>query len=119
MEQINKLGANLIAFCPQRPEFLKQMESKYGITFDILRDEGNSYAAEVGLRYTLPDYLQEIYLTFPIDLPRLNGEPSWTLPMPTRYVVGKDGIIVAADFDADYTQRPEPEKTIQDLEKLH
>ena len=118
MDEITELGANLVAICPQRPEFLKQMREKHGLTFDILRDEGNQYAAELGLRHPLPDYLQEIYQGFKLDLPRLNGEPSWTLAMPARYVVVQSGIIKVADFDPDYTRRPEPEKTIADIRRL-
>ena len=94
------------------------MREKNGLTFDILRDEGNSYAEQLGLRYTLPAYLQEFYMQFPLDLPRINGEPSWTLPMPARYVVNKSGIIVTADYDPDYTTRPEPVKILEDLARI-
>ena len=108
----------MVALCPQRPEFLKQMREKHGIEFDILRDEGNEIADKFGLRFQLPEYLQELYMQFPLDLPRVNGEDSWTLPMPARYVVGQDGIIKAADYDPDYKRRPEPEKTIDDLKNI-
>jgi peroxiredoxin len=118
MPEIQKNGANLVAFCPQRPEFLKQMREKNGLSFDILQDKENQYSEKLGLRFTLPDYLQEIYQNFKIDLPRINGEPSWTLAMPARYVVNQDGMITAADFDPDYTRRPEPEKILQDLKKI-
>ena len=118
MSEIQKIGANLVAFCPQRPEFLKQMRKKHGLSFAILHDNENRYSEKLGLRFTLPDYLQEIYKSFQIDLPRFNGEPSWSLPMSARYVVNQDGIITAADFDPDYTSRPEPEKTLLDLRKI-
>lgn len=114
-----KNRATLVAVCPQRPEFLRQMQEKNGLTFDILRDEGNRYAEQLGLCFTLPEYLQDIYTKFRIDLPRLNGEPSWTLAMPARYVVNQAGVIVAADYDPDYTNRPEPAKTLEDLVRIH
>lgn len=118
MSEIEELGANMVAFCPQRPEFLKQMQKKYGLRFDILRDQDNQYSAKFGLRHTLPDYLQEIYQSFGIDLPRVNGEPSWSLAMPARYIVNTDGVVTAADYNADYTNRPEPEKILEDLKKI-
>ena len=94
------------------------MKEKHNIEFDILRDEGNLYAEKMGLRFALPDYLREVYLTFPVDLPRLNGDDSWTLAMPARYVVGKNGTIVAADYDPDYRYRPEPEETVEALREI-
>lgn len=94
------------------------MREKHGLSFDILRDEANQYSKKLGLRFILPDYLQEIYRNFKIDLPRVNGEPSWSLAMPARYVIDREGVITAADFDPDYTTRPEPEKTLEDLRNL-
>lgn len=118
MPKIQERGANIVAFCPQRPEFLKQMRDKYDLTMDILRDEGNTYAEKLGLRFVVPEYLQEVYLKIPLDLPRLNGDSSWSLAMPARYVVNQAGTIVAADYAADYTNRPEPEKTLEDLDLI-
>jgi hypothetical protein len=38
--------------------------------------------------------------------------------MPARYVLDKEGIIRAADVNADYTIRPEPSETVSQLRKL-
>ena len=118
MAGLKGLGADLIAISPQRPEFLRQMRQKHNLQFNILHDEGNQIAAQFGLRFTIPDYLREVYLKFPVDLPRVNGEDSWTLPMAARYIIRSNGVIAAADFDPDYTHRPEPAKTLADLALL-
>lgn len=91
------------------------MRQKNNLEFDILRDESNAVAAQFGLRFTLPEYLQTLYLQVGNDLARVNGEESWTLPIPARYVIAPSGKVVAADYDPDYTRRPEPAKTIADL----
>ena len=39
----------------------------------------------------------------------INGEPSWTLPMPGRFVIAPDGVIAYAEVNPDYTRRPDPE----------
>lgn len=117
--EIEKQGATLVAICPQRPEFLKKIKEKHNLSFEILRDEGNRYAEKLGLRFVTPEYLQEIYLGFKIDLPRFNGDSSWSLAMPARYVVNQQGIVVSGDSDPDYTVRPEPEKTVKDLQSIN
>lgn len=48
-------------------------------------------------------------------MPNFNGDDSWTLPLATRIVVGKDHHIVSIDYHADYTQRPEPEATLAEI----
>ncbi len=84
----------------------------------MLSDPGNAYAAELGLRFEISSDVKEIYGGFGLDLPKFNGDDSWTLPIPARLVVDSGGIVRAADIDVDYTRRPEPEKTVADVKAL-
>ena len=84
----------------------------------MLSDPGNAYAAALGLRFAVSPDVKEIYGGFGIDLPKVNGDDSWTLPIPARLVVDSGGIVRAADIDVDYTRRPEPDKTVADLKAL-
>ena len=115
---LRALGASLVAVSPQLPEHSLSIIEKNTLSFDILRDAGNAYTAELGLRFALPAPLLPIYRSFGIDLPVCNGDPAWTLPMPARLVVDRAGIVRAIDADPDYTVRPEPEKTLEDVKKL-
>ena len=69
-------------------------------------------AASCRLTFQLPSDLQAVYRTFKIDLPTYNGDDSWTLPMPARYVIDTGGQIRSAHVHADYTRRPEPEEAL-------
>jgi peroxiredoxin len=66
----------------------------------------------------LPEYLRETYRTFPLDLEMFNGDASWTLPIPARFVIDWNGIIRAAQSDPDYTTRPEPSDALDALRAL-
>ena len=103
------LGANLVAISPQTPVNSRKSVRQNELDFPILSDAGNTVAAAFGLRFALPDYLVELYKGLKNDLPSFNGDPSWTLPMPGRFVIGQDGIIRYAEVNPDYTRRPEPE----------
>ena len=92
--------------------FARQIVRKHQLTFPVLLDRGNEVAARFGLLYTLPGYLKELYLGFGNDLPRFNGDDSWTLPMPARFVVDRDGIIRSTDISTDYTVRSDPAKAV-------
>jgi peroxiredoxin len=112
--------ARLIAISPQIQSNGRRSQRENKITFPVLSDPGNEVAAIFGLRFRLPDYLIEIYRDiFKNDLPRINGEPSWTLPMPARYVVGSDGVIAYAEVNPDdYTQRPDPAELLPVLRRM-
>ena len=112
LPEINALGANLVAISPQLPEHNRELSERRHLTFPILSDRGNEVAARFGLRFALPEYLRQIYRTFPLDLETFNGEPSWTLPVPARFVIDRQGIVRAAESDPDYTTRPEPADTL-------
>ncbi len=112
------LGAQLIAISPQLPEHSRELIERRHLTFPILSDRGNEVAARFGLRFAMPDYLRTLYGTFPLDLEKFNGEPSWTLPIPARFVIDRQGIIRAAESDPDYTTRPEPRDTLEALRAI-
>lgn len=86
--------------------------------FEMLRDHGNQVAERYGLVFTLPEELRAIYLKFGIDLTKGNGDGTWRLPIPARFVIDRTGVIRAADADPDYTRRPEPATTVEVLETL-
>jgi peroxiredoxin len=88
------------------------------LTFDIVSDRHNKIAERLGIKFTLPEALQKIYADFEINLPRYNGDDSWTLPMPTRLIVDTLLKIRYIQSDPDYTVRPEPKHTLEALKNI-
>ncbi|MHA6769636.1 peroxiredoxin-like family protein [Sphingobium ummariense] len=115
LPQFEALGAKLIAISPQNPVNSRKSMRQNNLTFPILSDPHNDVAAAFGLRFEMQDYLVELYKSLKNDLPAFNGDDSWTLPMPARYVVGRDGVILYAEVNPDYTRRPEPEDMLPAL----
>ncbi|OBQ68174.1 peroxiredoxin-like family protein [Mesorhizobium erdmanii] len=115
LPRFQELGASLVAISPQNPVNSRKSIDKNNLTFPILSDPHNDIAAAFGLRFAMPDYLVALYKSLKNDLPAFNGDPSWTLPMPARYVVGQDGVILYAEVNPDYTRRPEPEDMLPAL----
>ena len=110
-------GASLVAISPQNPVNSRKSLRQNSLDFPILSDSHNDVAAAFGLRFEMQDYLVELYKSLKNDLPAFNGDPSWTLPMPARYVVGQDGTILYAEVNPDYTRRPEPEDMLPALRR--
>jgi peroxiredoxin len=118
LPKLTELGASLVAISPQLPEHNRELIRTRQLRFDVLTDRGNEVATKFGLRFNLPDYLRQVYSTFPLDLEQFNGDASWTLPIPARFVIDSHGIIRAAESDPDYTTRPEPEDTLEAVRVL-
>jgi peroxiredoxin len=118
LADITARGASLVAISPQTaPNSRKsQRDNKPG--FPILSDVKSQVANAFGIRFALPPDLIEVYAGFGNDLPRINDDPAWVLPMPARYVVGTDGIIAYAEVNPDYTHRPDPSELLPVLDRL-
>ncbi|CAB3750116.1 peroxiredoxin-like family protein [Paraburkholderia humisilvae] len=108
-------GARVIAISPQSAAHSRKAVRMNRLSFPILCDTHNDLAAAFGLRYALPGYLIELYRQLKNDLPAFNHDTSWTLPMPARYLVGQDGVVLVSEVNPDYTQRPEPEDLLPAL----
>ena len=84
-----------------------------------MNDQGLAIAKAFGLAFTLPEDLKSVYLNaFKNDLEKRNGDSSWQLPMPARFVIDRGGVIRYAEANPDYTTRPEPEETVGVLATL-
>jgi peroxiredoxin len=94
------------------------MAARQKLSFPILWDEKSAVAQVFGLAFTLPDDLRAVYLGFGNDLAIRNGDPSWQLPVPARFVIDAAGIVRSVEADPDYTHRPEPESTLEALRKV-
>ena len=66
----------------------------------------------------LPDDVAALYSQFGVDLVRFNGNDSWSLPMPARFVLNQKGKVVSAEANPDYTHRPEPSEIVEVLKKM-
>ena len=56
----------------------------------------------------MPHNLRRIQRIAGTDLEDINGDTSWTLPMPARYVIARGGTIAYSEINPDYTCRSEP-----------
>lgn len=118
LPEITARGARVVAISPQAAPNSRKSARQNKLAFPILSDVNSDVAAAFGLRFGLPDYLIDVYKALNTDLPTFNADPSWTLPMPARYVIGTDGVIAYADINPDYTRRPDPSELLPVLDRL-
>jgi peroxiredoxin len=109
---LRERGVLMVAIGPQTEQQNDFMVSHHGLPFAVLRDPGCALAEKFGVAYTVPEYLREHYLSVLINVPFVNGEASWRLPLPATYVIARDRKVVLAEAHADYRVRPEPEEAL-------
>ena len=109
---IRSLGASVVVVSQQTPDNSLETQRRNELSFASLVDAGGKVAHAFGLRWKVSDELRAVEEGCGINLASFNGDPSWTLTMPARYVVAPDGMIEYADISVDHTRRGDPSELI-------
>ncbi|HXY50864.1 MAG TPA: peroxiredoxin-like family protein [Terriglobales bacterium] len=115
LPQIETSLASLVALSPQTVKQSFFMADQHRLQFRLLNDAGNRVARQFGLVYRVPEEQQTIYRRAFINLPLVNGDESWELPVPATYIFERDGTVLYASVHEDYTERPEPAEILEAL----
>jgi serine/threonine protein kinase len=102
-------GASLVAISPQLSAQSRALRTDKSLAFELLYDPGNRVADLFGIRFAVPDADRDNYRGMGLDLGAFNGDDSWTLPLPARFVIDQLGIIRDAMIQTDITVRPNPQ----------
>jgi len=114
--EIEQAGATLAAISPQTVRQAFFMRNQHKLRFPLLSDGGNQVARQFGLTYRIRDEQKAIYQRAFVNLPFVNGDESWELPIPATYVINRDGSVLYVSTNEDYTERPEPAEIVRLLD---
>ncbi len=112
---LRQRGALLVAISPQTVRHNDFTMQQHLMPFPLLSDPGNKLAAQFGLAYSLPEYHQRYYRSIMVNVPLVNGDESWTLPLPGTFIIAQNGRIAFAEAHADFRVRPEPDDVLAAL----
>ena len=118
LPEIRARGAQLVCISPESPDHSISTLEKLALEFEVLSDAGNKVAGSYGLLMTVYEEMRPLYLEWGFDLPAVNGDDSWRLPVPATYVIDGNSVIRAAGVDRDYTRRMEPQDILAALKTL-
>lgn len=115
--RIRAKGASLVAISPMLPDASMTVAERNELEFPVLSDVGCEVAAAFGLVFVVDARIQQMYIErLGNDLPKLNGDETFRLPLAATYVIGGDGIVRYAYVEADYRVRADPEEVLAALD---
>jgi peroxiredoxin len=88
-----------------------------GLDFAVLSDPELAAANGFGISFTLAPDAVDLYAANGIDVPVLNGNGLWVLPVPATYLVGPDGVIRYCHIEGDADPAPTPEDVLFEVEE--
>lgn len=119
LPQIEAIGGRLIAVSPQSPDNTLTQQEKEDLQFQVLSDTNGLTAAAYNILYSVPDYIQDIFLNkFNLDLAEYNATNRWILPVTSTFMIDESGIVRSAYVEPDFMKRPDPEDILEQLRRL-
>jgi len=115
LPQVEQAGATFAAISPQTVKQTFFMRDQHKLRFPLLSDAENRVARQFGLTYRVPDEQKTVYQRAFVNLPFVNGNESWELPIPATYIIDRNGSVLYASANEDYSDRPEPEDIVRFL----
>jgi peroxiredoxin len=116
--ELRSSGVSIVAVSQQSAHESRATERRMDLSFPSLVDHGGKLARAFGLRWKLSRDLRAAEMESGLDLAVVNGESSWTLPMPARYLISPEGIVEYADISADYSRRGDPSELFPILKPI-
>jgi len=116
VQQIEHAGATFVAISPQTVKQSFFMHDQHKLRFPLLSDVHNDVARQFMLTYRVPAAQEAVYRRAFVNLPFTNGDDSWELPIPATYILDRDGTVLYASANEDYTERPEPAEIVRVLQ---
>ena len=118
LDALRRFGASLVAISPQTPDHSMTTAQKNALAFTVLSDSELEAAQAFKIDFTLPPELIDLYGRLGNELPVLNGNGRWALPMTATYLIDTRGQIAYSHVNADYRERAEPAAVLSRLEAI-
>ncbi len=119
LPEITSTGATLVAVSPQAPDHGLTMTEKHELTFPVLSDLDQAVSKSYKVMFHVTGELEDLQVNvFQSDPAKQNANGQRTLPVPSTFIIDRDGTVRFASVDADWRVRVEPADVIAALKAL-
>ncbi|MBN1867937.1 AhpC/TSA family protein [Candidatus Sumerlaeota bacterium] len=103
-EKLKRMGFTTLAVGADSPESIRKY-SRPGVEHTFLSDRTMEGAKAFGVAFRVDDQTLARYKELGVDLEAESGETHHILPVPSVFIVGRDGVVRFVHADPDYTVR--------------
>ncbi|MDB4655214.1 AhpC/TSA family protein [Flavobacteriales bacterium] len=105
LQMILDAGASVIAITPEKGDKIEKTMKKSGADFSIVYDENHHIMDKYHVTFKLSGWKRFIYGLGGININKASGNKDSALPVPSTYIIAKDGTIYTSHFNEDYSER--------------
>ena len=106
LNMITDQGFSVVAITPESIENVEQTVKFHKLTFTVLYDCQEKIMKDFDVMFNVTkEYQDKIFKSLSTDIAKNNGRDVAHLPVPATFIINREGIIVAVQFDPDYHTR--------------
>lgn len=110
--ELRKLGWQILAISPDKPENQNESREKKDLTYTLLSDSSMEASVLFGVAYKMDPGTITKYKMYGIDLEKASGNDHHLLPVPSVFLISKEGIIQYSHHNSNYKKRLSAEEII-------
>lgn len=111
-QELKALGFAIVAVSADRPEKLQATVQKKSLTYTLLSDARMRASRAYGIAFRVDDKIRGRYRKFGIDLEDASGETHHLLPVPSVFLIDREGVIRFVHSNSDYKVRVSTEEIL-------
>ncbi len=115
LSMITAKGAQLIAVSPEKSENIMKTVEKTKATYSVVSDEKLKIMSAYKVAFELDEATTKAYKGYGVDLTVANGANGNSLPVPSVFVINKEGKIIYRYFDENFQKRPSVKEIVSML----
>jgi peroxiredoxin len=116
-KDIEENGWQMIAVSPDKPSKLAATLDDKDLGYALISDSSMSAARDFGIAFQVDEETVEKYKGYGIDLVESSGESHKQLPVPSVFLINKEGKIQYVYTNPDYKKRLSAEDLLKELNK--
>ena len=115
---ITDQGVNIVAITPESIENVEQTVKFHNITFTVIYDCQEQIMKDYDVMFNVTKaYQDKVLSAHSTDIAKNNGRDDARLPVPATFIINREGIIVAVQFDPNYQNRASVKWMLQNLSR--
>jgi peroxiredoxin len=119
LPEITATGAALVAISPQAQDQGLTMTEKHELAFPVLGDVEQTVSEAYKVRFDVTGELEDLQVNvFQNDPAQQNANGRRSLPVPSTFIIDRDGTVKFAYVEADWRVRVEPADVVAALKTL-
>jgi len=116
LDILTDMGITVVAITPESIENVEQTVKLHNLSFTVIYDCQEQIMKDYDLMFNVTkDYQDSVLKYMSINIAENNGRDVARLPVPATFIISREGIIVAVQFDPDYNNRSSVKWMIRNL----